>query len=262
MVKNHDMNEVSLGQLPQLWRCNWGQVHVGHSRHVLREWWSLLFISYSADVYLDKVHQRLEPHGLLLVAPGVEKIYEHRTASSHQFVHFRLSKTKHRCAQIPQWMPIADVELWQRRFQDLIDTWQGGDHLCAEVCLWKLLLEIQRLFGVDAKHEQVHPAARSALQILHQDVIDPPSLAQLAERVGVSKNHLNALFKQHYKETVHATVIRLRMERAHDLLTQSDVPISHIARMVGIADPQAFNKIIHKHFAKSPTALRNAYFNI
>ena len=254
------MHEMSLGQVPQLWRCNWGQVHAGRSRHCLREWWSLLLIPYDADLYLDGAYQRLEPSGLLLVPPGVEKIYEHPVDARHQFVHFRVRKTQQRCAQMPQWVPLTAAEIWQHAFQELIDLWQGGDVLAAEVSLWKLLLEIQRQFGSESGRAFIHPAARAALQILHQDLVAPPSLAQLAAQVGLSKNHLNTLFKRCYNETVHAALTRLRMERAHDLLSHSDVAIAQVAKTVGIHDPQAFNKIIHKHFAKSPSALRRSYF--
>ena len=256
------MNELSLGQAPQLWRCNSGRVDAGRSRHLLREWWSLLFIAYEADLYLDGEHVHLQPGCLLLVAPGVEKIYEHQGPAQHLFAHFRLHKTKQRRVRIPVHIEhLDDAVWWQNQFQELIDIWQSGDHFCAEVALWKLLLEMQRYFGAEHEQAPIHPAARSAMHILHQQLATGPSLAAVAGEVGVSKNHLNALFKKHYNETVHAALIRMRMERAYDLLTQSDVALSSVAAQVGIYDMQAFNKIIHKHFAQSPSALRVSHFN-
>ena len=246
----------SLAKRPVLYRSNWGQCAVGRSVFTINDWWSLLLFDYDAAVSLDGRPYQLTAKTILLVPPGVEKVYQTERQAKHQYAHLRLKKSSTAALQLPECIVVDELERWRSDFQEIIDAWVCQRVLAAEVHLWHFLHRLGSQFGSLLHEQQVHPGAAKAMALLSEDLADAPSLSVLAKQVGLSQNHLNTLFKQDFGETVHACLLRMRLEYAHDLLMHSDRPISAIAASIGVADLQAFNKLIRRGFGVSPRALR------
>src|SRR4029077_20174045 len=67
-------------------------------------------------------------------------------------------------------------------------------------------------------------------------------LDMLASTAGLSGHHFARAFRQSFGEPPHGYVLRRRIERAQEMLKQSDQPLSEIALAVGFSD--------HSHFAR------------
>ena len=61
-------------------------------------------------------------------------------------------------------------------------------------------------------------------------------ISMFAEKYFFSQEYLNKLFKNKYGFTIYEYVLKLRMERAAELLAQPDINISDIAERLGYAD--------------------------
>lgn len=72
------------------------------------------------------------------------------------------------------------------------------------------------------------------------------SLEQLSEQFYVSKYHLARAFKEKYGDTVIATLIRLRISRAKELLRFSDASVGEISTLCGFHDQSYFNRQFRK----------------
>ncbi len=250
---------IDLGHLPQLVRCNLGNNHVGSIHYRIDEWWSLLLINYEAQAELDERPYQLKQGTVILVPPHVEKHYQCDRSARHYFAHFRLRNSKQHSYHMPECFDTGD------HYQFLCDTFhiminahaQQHQH-AASIHLWHLLQRLADDFARIEDNNQVHPAAQQALEIIEAELSQNLQLPEIAERVKVSSNYLNAIFKQHFGETVYAYIVRLRMDRAHYLLAHSDLKIQAIAAELGITDLQAFNKLVRKHLGKSPRKIRES----
>ena len=84
------------------------------------------------------------------------------------------------------------------------------------------------------------------------------SLGSVAEAVGVSPNHLSRLFSQETGETFVEFLTEVRMERARDLLTSTQIPNAEIGTRVGYSDPHYFYYIFKKTQNMTPKEYRSA----
>lgn len=109
-----------------------------------------------------------------------------------------------------------------------------------------LLVEATRVLAAPgaAPVLATHPAvtATRALLDAHYDRRWP--LAELAARVGLSPKHLHELFSREVGVTPHRYQMDRRLQRAHELLTATDLPITTIAFELGFSSSQQFARTL------------------
>ena len=85
------------------------------------------------------------------------------------------------------------------------------------------------------------------------------SLDQIAKNMYLSPFYISKIFKSETGDTPINHLIRVRMERARELLDQKkDASIQDIALCVGYDDAYHFSKLFKKHFGQSPSQYRKA----
>jgi AraC family transcriptional regulator, transcriptional activator of the genes for pyochelin and ferripyochelin receptors len=96
--------------------------------------------------------------------------------------------------------------------------------------------------------DRVHQAR----EILIQHLENPPSLLELARKVGLNDYKLKRGFRQLYGTTVFGYLHTQRMEKARTLLTNSQMKITDVAHAVGYASLPSFSLAFRKQFGVSP----------
>lgn len=81
-------------------------------------------------------------------------------------------------------------------------------------------------------------------------------VAELAERIGISRSYLSTIFKKEMHMSPQEFMICYRMERAVSLLTRTNNSINAIAEEVGYNDALSFSKVFKKRYGVSPQEYR------
>ncbi len=103
----------------------------------------------------------------------------------------------------------------------------------------------------------VDPRLDRALVAIETRIADPTlNLSDLARAAALSPDRLNALFRARFATTPMRRVLRLRLERARNLLARSDLSVKEVAAAVGFADPLHFSRAFRAAFGLAPTAHR------
>ena len=84
----------------------------------------------------------------------------------------------------------------------------------------------------------------------------PLTLATVAERSGVSARQLQRLFEQELGATPRHWYLRLRLERARQLLAETDLDILSVGLACGFTSASSFSRAFRQHFAKTPRQIR------
>ena len=94
-----------------------------------------------------------------------------------------------------------------------------------------------------------------AKAILIQEMDAPPSLDELAKRVGINTRKLTQGFRQLFDNSIYGWLQEYRLETAFQLLSSNDANISTVAYQVGYT-PAHFSVAFRKHFGMSPNQLK------
>jgi AraC family transcriptional regulator len=82
------------------------------------------------------------------------------------------------------------------------------------------------------------------------------ALADLAQLVGVSKDHFIRSFRAATRRTPYAYVVERRLNRAVDALRNSSRSVEQIARDAGFKGAPGFSNVFKKHYGMAPRAFR------
>lgn len=94
--------------------------------------------------------------------------------------------------------------------------------------------------------------ARQARAILEQELQAPPSVGDLARRVGTNTFKLKQLFHYFFGQTPYGLLLQFRMESAYQTLVSSRCPIHIVAAQVGYAHASNFSTAFTRYFGVTP----------
>jgi AraC family transcriptional regulator, transcriptional activator of the genes for pyochelin and ferripyochelin receptors len=95
-----------------------------------------------------------------------------------------------------------------------------------------------------------------AREILLQNWLDPPSIIEIAQRVGIYHMKLKQGFKEVFGTTPFNYLREYRLEKARELLQDSQLTIVAIANAVGYANPGHFAAAFKRKYGTAPRKFR------
>ena len=95
--------------------------------------------------------------------------------------------------------------------------------------------------------------ARDAMDRAFASALDVPALARVAH---VSPSHFSRQFRATFGETPHRYLQRRRVERAMELLRETDAPVTEICLDVGFMSLGTFSRTFSEIVGESPSAYR------
>lgn len=96
----------------------------------------------------------------------------------------------------------------------------------------------------------------TVMDLLRTRYAEPLTLAEIASEAGVHPTHLARAFHRYVGETIHESIRRLRVERACELLTRTDLPVGQIAHAVGFCDHSHLTRTFHRVLGMPPSQYR------
>ncbi|MCX7300043.1 MAG: GlxA family transcriptional regulator [Rhodobacterales bacterium] len=97
-----------------------------------------------------------------------------------------------------------------------------------------------------------HPKLSRVIQIMEQAIEDPISPAVLARDVGMSTRQLERLFRRYLNRSPKRYYMELRLQKARNLLMQTDMSVINVALACGFASPSHFSKCYRSHYNTTP----------
>ena len=100
------------------------------------------------------------------------------------------------------------------------------------------------------------PEIKLICEYLQENYEEKLTLEEITQHVGFSKYYGGRLFKQYMGMTIIEYLIKIRLDRAKELLTQREYSIKQISYMVGYQDPNYFTWSFKKATGISPVKYR------
>ena len=104
-----------------------------------------------------------------------------------------------------------------------------------------------------------HPKLSKVIQMMEANVETPISPAILAEDVGMSTRQLERLFRRYLNRSPKRYYMELRLQKARNLLMQTEMSVINVALACGFASPSHFSKCYRAHYQTTPYRERGAH---
>ena len=97
-----------------------------------------------------------------------------------------------------------------------------------------------------------HPKLSQVIQIMETNIEEPISPSILAKDVGMSTRQLERLFRRYLNRSPKRYYMELRLQKARNLLMQTDMSVINVALACGFASPSHFSKCYRAHYNTTP----------
>ncbi len=96
----------------------------------------------------------------------------------------------------------------------------------------------------------------TAVELMEANIKEPISQVELADYVDLSRRQLQRLFQKYLLCTPSRYYLQLRLQRARELLLQTDMSLVEIAAQTGFVSSSHFSKSYKEFFGHSPSSER------
>ena len=104
-----------------------------------------------------------------------------------------------------------------------------------------------------------HPKLSQVIQMMETNIEEPISPSLLAKEVGMSTRQLERLFRRYLNRSPKRYYMELRLQKARNLLMQTDMSVINVALACGFASPSHFSKCYRSHYDTTPYRERGSH---
>jgi AraC-like DNA-binding protein len=221
----------------------------------------------SADWSTSGVTRTLRPGQLVLVQPGTRDHWQwdRSDPTTHGYVYFTLPGS---------WRPTPGDWPVQRligeddpipsalRYLLRLDPTSEHDRAIAAELI-RFVLVVFTHASVLGDRDGLPPALEAAVDHVYRawtpsGIARPVGLAELARAASLSSGQLSRIFRKRFGVAPVTAFELLRLSRAATLLSQSDLPVTAIARSCGFADAGHFSHRFRRTYGSPPGRYRQS----
>lgn len=143
-----------------------------------------------------------------------------------------------------------------------------ADDLGEEVANWVADQQIYNSIRTDQDAQRLsvptrigvrHPKLSMVIQKMEANIEEPISPSLLAQEVGLSTRQLERLFRRYLNRSPKRYYMELRLQKARNLLMQTDMSVINVALACGFASPSHFSKCYRAHYQTTPYRERGSH---
>lgn len=205
---------------------------------------------------------RIGPGHVVLLKPGCEENFTFSRSEEtwHRWIAVHINKlpeeTTQLLGQLPEYLPLTEE---MNRLLDLMLNMQRYASI-DDPAMISLGLAALYLYPTESRRalleKEKHPAIYQVLSQIYEHYMDELTLAELADRIGLSPEHLVRLFKQYEQTTPIAYLWSYRIDRAVELLTSTGLNVTEIAHRCGFKTSHHFARMIKQITGRTASEIR------
>lgn len=151
-------------------------------------------------------------------------------------------------------------EICEEHFSDFAEEHSAEVNWSLEQCKTVCCSLMKKLYyEEDFQYSQ---SIRDAIRFIHENYTRDISLNEVAQYVYRSPEYFSRLFKSETGKNFSSYLMTCRLDKAKDLLLNTDMKIYEIAYAVGYTTPSYFSKMYRKYMGVTPDITRNQRKNI
>lgn len=220
--------------------------------------------------YVNGKSYKLKENQGFLICPDIITYYEADAEDPwiYTWVGFKGIKAEYylKLANLDQENPVfecTEVEFVQKCFEDMRKATelkyarelrlQGLLHMF----LSELVEEAGRNVVINSNYKELY--IKKSLHFVEANYSSKLSISEMAKSVGLNKNYFSTFFRENIGMTPQEYIIKFRINKACELMSNQGLTIGDISRSVGYDDTLGFSKIFKKEKGISPKKYREQF---
>lgn len=149
------------------------------------------------------------------------------------------------------------IALFEEMFQNLAMGFSSENIQYANICLLHFLASFKFLDQYrQIRKQNESDSILKSIHYIKNNVSHPITLEELAKGANLSNSQFSLLFKRKTGKSPLDYVIQLKLQKACELLDNTNLKIKVIAKHIGYNDPYYFSRIFSKIIGSSPRDYR------
>ncbi|KUJ80526.1 AraC family transcriptional regulator [Ruegeria marisrubri] len=111
--------------------------------------------------------------------------------------------------------------------------------------------------SLQSRNGMRNPHMAKAIQRMHDTIENPVSPAEIAAEIGISTRQLERLFGKYLNTSPKKYFMEMRLERARNLLIQTEASVTDVAMACGFESPGHFTRVYRASFGVTPALQRS-----
>lgn len=158
-------------------------------------------------------------------------------------------------------IPFSSVELQlenigYRAMEMLADLIEGKKPPAKPILILPRRLVVRLSSDLMAVNDE---AVARALRLIRENALKPVNIAEIVQKVGISRRLLEKRFKAATARSPYEEVLRLRVEKAKSLLANTDLLVSDVAEASGFGQAKQLHAIFTRETGMPPSAYRRQF---
>ncbi|MBT2699416.1 helix-turn-helix transcriptional regulator [Bacillus sp. ISL-40] len=224
-------------------------------------------ISGSGNIELDGVvHKLTEGSAFMVEIPSDHRYYLPQDSENWEFyfILFRPTNLQKEWTELIKLMGnVSQISELSSPITFLKNAYYAAskqqitDGFRASTIVYQFVMELYRYTAAYKKEKEIWPEkVIQAVHFLEEDYCTIQSLDVLALRVGLSKFHFTRLFKRTTGLSPMEYLTKVRMEKAVQLLRNTDMTIEETSKQIGYSNSSYFIKVFREWIGFSPGEFR------
>jgi AraC-like DNA-binding protein/mannose-6-phosphate isomerase-like protein (cupin superfamily) len=243
---------------------NWFSEPSSHSFYEI-----LYFYKGSGSIFTNGIEHHVKPGDLVIYSPGIMHKEETIEVNPFQFVFLAFETTNPIAGENNIFPALSTHSIisageYRYRLEDLFfqllneakSHIDGYDVMCDNL-LSSIIVQIIRIHAVIKHEEQSTSESQKIKDFIDKNYAKNLTLDTLSEIVYISKYHLAHIFKSEIGVPPITYLITKRMDKAKSLLSETNLTISAISKIIGYENPNYFSQLFKKIVGESPFNYRN-----
>ena len=128
----------------------------------------------------------------------------------------------------------------------------------SDILTWTSLV-VEELISTYSETNTKKEIVEKAIRFINENYTNDISLKEVADYLFISPYYLSHIFKDVTRKTFIEYLTSIKLDRAKELLTTTNLSVSNISLMLNYKDVNYFSKVFKKHTGVTPSQYRTSY---
>ena len=151
-----------------------------------------------------------------------------------------------------------DIEVHFDRLHRLWELQPTAYQSLALACLYQIFATVETRTSTSYLSKEQYTLIEKSLDYINDNYLTAMiDCDELAKMCRISPSYYNRLFKKKFNMSPKQYILKKKLNYAIDLLTNTDLPITSVAKMSGFSSLYYFSKVFKNHYDISPQNYRD-----